>query len=303
MNAQKAGQLRLTITDHNVLGQAFSYLNDSLVGIVDHHVDPIGEKRAPLSQETQIVVPLGSASTLVAERYLASTPLPTLGSADFEPTSLIDAAIANLLIGTILIDTANMDPKMDRGTPRDEAAISGLVSHLNACGDQYGLRTLEERTSLFNQLQAIKFDMSRLGSPELLRKDYKSWTADNGASTKYGISSVTLSTAEWLSKDNDIPTVFANYISENDLAFLLVMTSFTSDDRFQRELMAQAAPGQEEILDKVISAVSEELTLKEAPFPAELKASPSSTKFFKQENHKLSRKQVQPAVHTALSKL
>lgn len=301
MNCQKAGQLRVTITDHNVLGQEFSYLKDSLVGIVDHHVDPLGEKRPKLAQETQIVVPLGSASTLVAERYLETTALPSIGDSDFEPASLIDAATANLLIATILIDTANMDPKMERGTKRDENALAGLVSRLDATGDRYGLKTLEERTALFERLQAIKFDMSRLATPELLRKDYKAWTIDSGL--KYGISSVTLSTADWLAKDSDISSSFAKYIAENNLAFLLVMTSFTNDDHFQRELMALAAPDQEPLLEKVLSSVSDELTLKKEDLPAATKDSASQTKFFKQDNIKLSRKQVQPAVHTSLSKL
>lgn len=279
-------------------------MNSSLVGIVDHHVDPLGDKRAKLAQETQIVVPLGSASTLVAERYLETTKLPSIGQTDFEPSSLIDTAIANLLVATILIDTANMDPKMERVTKRDEEAVSGLVSRLNACGDTFTFKTVDDRTALFNHLQAIKFDLSRLASPELLRKDYKGWTSDNGI--KYGISSVTLSTADWLAKDSDLSSTFANYAIENDLAFLLVMTSFTAEDRFQRELIAQAAPGQEALLDKVLEAITDEITLKPEAFPAEIKptsvASAAESKFFKQENHKLSRKQVQPAVQNALPK-
>jgi exopolyphosphatase len=295
LNCQQAGQLRLTITDHNLLGHDFKDLSPSVVGIVDHHVDQSDPLHANLSQEKEIVV-VGSATTLVAERYLAVTPLPRLTPKhEFDPTTLIDASISNLLLGTILIDTVNMKPSMARGTPRDQAAIDAIVKSVLASGDQFGLASVDERTELFEYLQAVKFDLSRLTSAELLRKDYKSWFAYK----KYGISSVTLSTAEWVSKDAEMATSFASYIKEQDIAFLIVLTSFT-DPEFKREVMALAAPGSEALLDHVLSAVMETLTLSAVPTPSSLSSSGSHIKFFSQADIKLSRKQVQPAIHDTL---
>jgi exopolyphosphatase len=303
LNCQAAGQLRVTLTDHNLLGQDFSALSPSVVGIVDHHVDQTISEHATLSQERQIVVPLGSATTLVAERYLGLSPLPSLQvkgaeESEFEPTSLLDAAIGNLMIGTILIDTVNLDAKMGRTEPRDIQAIDAIVRHLTQCGDQFGLQTVDERNALFQFLQDTKFDLSRLTSAELLRKDYKSWQVGN---IKYGISSVTMSTADWVSKDLDLSATFSQYMLEQHIAFLLVLTSFTDQNQtFNREVMAIAQPGNEALFSHIISAISEPLTLSSVEIPSPLNPSNNHISFFNQKDIKLSRKQVQPAIHAAL---
>lgn len=301
LNCQKAKQLRVTITDHNTLGQEFTYLQESLVGIVDHHKDNLEGSREALSQETQIVVPLGSASTLVAERYLQKTPLPSIGSTEFDPRSMIDPVVGHLLISTILVDTTNLDPAMGRTTQRDEDAIKALVAHLDEAGDDYGLRTAEERTAAFKLLNHLKFDLSNLETPDLLRKDYKAWVSGG---VKYGISSVTLSLAEWTAKDAKISQAFSQFISANQLALLVVMTSFTDEQgTFRRELTAQSASGQEHVLEHVLASISDKLTLTSSPYPSNIEPTSETCKFFKQDNHKLSRKDVQPAIHEALESM
>jgi len=301
LNCQSAGQLRLTLTDHNLLGQDFACLTPSVVGIVDHHVDQTDPLHATLSQERDIVVPLGSATTLVAERYLGFTPLPSLGAAEFDPSSLLDAAVGNLIIGTILIDTANLDPKMGRTEPRDVRAVETIVNSLKAGGDQFGLNTLEERTELFQYLQDIKFDLSRLTSAELLRKDYKVWQAVPGGQ-RYGISSVTMSLAEWTEKDKDLAETLANYMNEQKLAILVIMTSHTGGENktFRREAAVIAAPGFEPLLTHTIVAITQPLTLKAMEYPSALHPTQRDIRFFTQTDVKLSRKQFQPAIHTAI---
>lgn len=302
MNCQNVGQLRLTLTDHNLLGQDFTCFAPSVVGIVDHHVDQTDPKHATLTQERDIVVPMGSATTLVAERYLGLSPLPSLVAAgdacdEFDPSSLLDCAIANLIIGTILIDTANLDPKMGRTEPRDIQAIDAIVKALKAGGDQFGLSTIEERTDLFQYLQDIKFDLSRLTSAELLRKDYKAWQAQ----AKYGISSVTLSLADWIEKDKDLPETLANYMTEQKLAVLVVMTAHSGEDKvFRREAIAIASHSFEPLLAHILSSVMQPLTITEITYPSALNPTQRDIKFFTQTDVKLSRKQFQPAIHAAM---
>lgn len=308
---QSAGQLRLTITDHNRLSMDWDPLNPSVVGIVDHHVDQSIPSHAILSQERQIIVPLGSASTLVAERYLGTSPLPSFGNSDFDPSTLLDPAIGNLLVGTILIDTVNLDPKFGRTEPRDVKAVDDIVRHINECGDKFGLNTLDERNALFQYLQDIKFDLSRLTSPELLRKDYKSWhvaSTSNEASSnkegiKYGISAVTMSIADWVAKDAQLPATFAQYMKEQGISLLIAMTSYTDQDKvFHREAIFTALPGHESLITHISNDVVGPLTLTQVPIPNPLTAHEGPIVFFSQKDVKLSRKQLQPAVHDSIQK-
>lgn len=58
---------------------------------------------------------VGSTCTLVAEAFLADAP------------SFLHADVALMLLGVILVDTLNLDPTMNKTTPRDEAAVSALL--------------------------------------------------------------------------------------------------------------------------------------------------------------------------------
>lgn len=320
-----------------MLGQELKQLEPSIIGIVDHHVDQTDLSAKRWLQEKDIAM-VGSASTLIAERYLGTSPLPPLfapdssslasdlsvsptsgsspttsnegitsasagasntaskPSSDFDPTTLLDGTVGNLLIGTILVDTGNLAPSLGKTTPRDTEAIDRLVKMLVANGDKFGLGTLEERTELFNYLNTIKFDLSSLTSAELLRRDYKAWNAG----LKYGISSTTISPAQWLEKDPTLASTLSTYIAEQKIAFLLVLSAFQAPE-FKREVIALPAPGNEALLEYVITSTQSSLTLSEVPKPSAHSATDLPIRFFHQADIKLSRKQVQPAVHEAVT--
>ena len=204
---QRTGRLRLTLVDHNVLCEEQAGYADAVAAIVDHHADgglyPDAEPR--------VIEPVGSATTLVAEAMLRDEP------------DLVDPAIATLLLGTILLDTVRLDPAAGRATPRDEVVAAGLVERAGADPDE-----------LFVRLETAKFDVSSLGTGELLRKDHKAWDAPAG---RYGMSTVLLPLADWVARDPDLAAGLDGFRRARALICLVVMAAYTdADHAFRREL-------------------------------------------------------------------
>lgn len=203
------GRLRLVLVDHNRLPAVRSAWAPAVEEILDHHED---EGQYPEARRT--VAPVGSAATLVAERFLESAP------------ALLEPAVATLLLGTILLDTVNLDTAAKRATQRDEQAARRLLES-----------TGSDRTRLFDRLQAEKFNVSALSTRDILRKDYKEYQM---GAVKCGISSALLPLGEWIRKDPQIEASFREYAESRGLDLLLAMSAYTRPE-FRRELAAYSA--------------------------------------------------------------
>ncbi len=200
------GNMRLVLTDHNKIGAHQETFKDAVVGILDHHAD---DGEYPRNAETDIR-PVGSTCTLVTEKYLAEAP------------ESIDSSIGTLLLGTILLDTVNLNPDAGRVTDEDKKAAAALIEKTGLDGKK-----------LFDTLQFEKFNVSSLGSYDLLRKDYKEWDL-NGKMC--GIGSVLMSVTDWMEKDRDVVDSFEKFLKERRLDVLLAMNAFTQPE-FTRNLV------------------------------------------------------------------
>ena len=121
---QKSGRLRLTLVDHNKLASFQSRYQELVEAILDHHEDEGLYARV----ESRTVEPVGSAASLVAEKILRDRP------------ELIDEGTGKLLLGTILLDTVNLDPEARRVTAKDEEIAGRLLRQTGA--DQKALLSL-----------------------------------------------------------------------------------------------------------------------------------------------------------------
>ncbi|HAK46023.1 MAG TPA: hypothetical protein DCO79_08920 [Spirochaeta sp.] len=259
---QTEGRLNLILIDHNKLAAEQSNLFDSVSEILDHHAD---EKNYPVSIKKDIRS-VGSAATLVAERFLASSP------------DAVDLQLGSLLLGTILLDTVNLDPAAERVTDADSAAAAELIT-----------RTGRNQNELFNKLQFEKFNVSSLESYDLLRKDYKEWIMNT---TKCGIASVLLSVDEWLKKDHALPEAFGRYLKERKLDVLLAMSAYTNPD-FNRNLVVYVPDdANQKIVINFLEEADLGLELIETEYPASDKLV-----FYSQGNLGISRKKLQPLLN------
>ena len=216
------GRLKLVLVDHNKLAPGQTGFRDSLVEILDHHED---EKDYPPWVKTEIR-PLGSTATLVTEGFLKNHP------------ENLDERLSRLLLGAILLDTANLDPMTGRSTEADRRAAVYLLK-----------KTGIKEKPFFDRLEFEKSRISSLGTYDLLRRDYKEWVL---GAVKYGISSVPLSLGDWLKKDGAILEGFKKYLEERALDVLLVMNAYRNPN-FRRDLAVYAP--EEELRKPVINCL------------------------------------------------
>ncbi len=255
---KESGNLNLVLVDHNKLGTDQTDLNENITAILDHHSD---EKSYPSGIFTDIR-PVGSAATLVALAFLSNK------------RESIDRALGTLLLGTILLDTVNLDPEAGRVTDTDKAAAKELINIT-------GL----ESEKLFEKLQFEKFNVSSLGSYDLLRKDYKEWHL---GSVKLGIGSVLLPVEDWSAKDPDIASEFDRYLKERKLDVLLSMNAFTAPE-FTRQLVVFTADP--DLRNSLVSFLeNSDLGLEKLT----VNSSSEGCIFYNQKNLGISRKKLQP---------
>lgn len=254
-----AGRLDLVLVDHNRPGKAFAAFADAVSAIVDHHAD---EHLFP--QAEQIIEPVGSCATLVAERILRDLPQALAPEA------------ARLLLGTILLDTVNLDEQAGRVTVKDREIAQRLIV---VCG--------EEPNRLFQRVQFEKFNVAALGTADLLRKDYKDYRAGN---VSYGVSSVLLPIADWTQKDPGLVEGLDEYSRRCGLDVLIAMNAYTTP-QFCRELVVFARSAEQQ--QKLVAFLcASDLGL--FPLTAGTPTASEQVAFFRQHNASYSRKKLQP---------
>ncbi|ELU10738.1 hypothetical protein CAPTEDRAFT_167402 [Capitella teleta] len=139
--------VKITLVDHNVLKESYKGYEPLVVEVIDHHV----LEREPSDSCEVTVEMVGSCTTLIAEKIFANT--------EFEMTD----EVAELLYGTILVDTVCLAESSGRVTPKDSAMIDKIEAKLPQ----------RDRKTTFNAIIAAKNDISALSTNDLLRKDLK----------------------------------------------------------------------------------------------------------------------------------
>jgi hypothetical protein len=105
----------VVLTDHNRLASRQEALLPSVIDIVDHHVD---EGAYPATARTRIEL-VGSCCTLVAQAMAASEACAGV---------MESPAVALLLQGAVLLDTAKLDPEQKRATAADHEVAATVAA-------------------------------------------------------------------------------------------------------------------------------------------------------------------------------
>jgi len=257
-----SGDAELVLVDHNKMAVSLEIYGDRVTSILDHHRD---EALYPQAIK-KVIEPVGSTSTLVGEALLD------------EGGDLIDAGIAMLLVGTILLDTVNLDHEAGRVTPKDEKIAAELLKKCPLGQTEY-----------FENIKREKFNVSSLGTTDLLRKDYKEW---NFGRVSCGIASVLLSVQQWDKKDHHLCQKFASYTKNRNLDVLLAMNGYTNPD-FSRDLVVfcRDTAAHDEL---VTFLKQQDLELREMEMKSQKSCPFGKMTFYSQGNSEISRKKLQP---------
>jgi exopolyphosphatase len=224
----------LALLDHNVVsrGLAVHLGNPSdeekariVKEVLDHHKDEglyaSAQIREVAFDNESGKATVASTCTLIAERFLEGTNRECL-----------DEDIATLLVAVIALDSINMDPKAQRGTPRDQRALDELSSRFPSIN----------RDALYDMMVNAKLDplfWESLSAKDALRLDYKDFNA--GSSGLFGISAVLQPLESFLQKP-DLAVELSNYLTSSDssgtrLKDVLVVMGFLIKPHPQRELL------------------------------------------------------------------
>lgn len=205
----RQGQGRIVLVD--TPGQDLDpELASCVVEVVDHHV--AGRRLPGLRGAGRVIrETVGSTCTLVAEQLIARRP------------ALLDAGLATLLLGPILVDTACLDPAAGRTTRKDRE----IAGHLAAAAGA-------DTAALYRQLQARRSSLGRVSSRDLLRRDFK--TAQAGP-IRYGLASVPRLSGQWKEREANLPKALQSFREARGLDVLLVLMYSDGEARgFRREL-------------------------------------------------------------------
>jgi exopolyphosphatase len=206
-------------------------------------------------------------------------------------------------MASVLIDTINLTSK-DKITEHDENAAHFLTTMLHNF----------DQDSFFEEIHSAKQDISHLSLRDILRKDYKEW---DEADMKLGIAScvkpmgylIDKASSEMKDRGNvdAFLTIAKGYAKERELDILGVMTAFTANDQFKRELFIWAMnPKSASAAQKFEESAGKELDLRIFKEP-DLTVTESSgeqwRKAWAQAGLQHSRKRVAPLLREAMGRL
>ena len=253
-----AERARLVLVDHNRPGVHFQLFQ--VAGIIDHHHD---EGEYPQA-DPRLIEPVGSTATLVGREFLASG-------------LTVDQDLALLLVGTILLDTVNLEERAGRVTGTDREVANRLLPLIQ-----------QDRQQLFTAIRQAKFNLLGLSTHDLLRRDYKEY---GFAHLRCGISSVPMSMQTWWAMDTNLLKGMEEFASQRGVDIFLSMNN-SSIPVFTRELIILWSDVEGEV--KLCNWLSRnELVLLPLGLPENAQHR-SGFRMYQQQNVKFSRKKLQP---------
>ncbi|XP_014330752.1 exopolyphosphatase PRUNE1 [Xiphophorus maculatus] len=264
---RRAGRLRLSLVDHNVLPSSDADLEGAVVEVLDHH--QAERTRSPTCPVTVEMV--GSCATLVTERIIKVAP------------QILDQQLAFLLYATVVLDCVNMAAAAGKVTPKDSCYVAELEARFPS---------LPPRGALFQELQKAKLDVSGLNMEQMLIKDMKAVSG----SLNVAVPVIYLSLEELLQRA-ELEAELSAFCHKSGFDLLLMMTmSFTEREEPIRELavFSHSSTCREQVSSYLQRAQSPALGLSPAPCLHPLISA------FHQGNALASRKKLLPLVQDFL---
>lgn len=282
------------LVDHNaLLGELGEHYSERVVGVIDHHDD---EGKVPQNAEPRIIEKTGSCNSHVVN--YCRDAWGSISSSEDE-TAKIDAQLAKLALGAILIDTVNLEAEA-KVTEHDRKAVDYLKSKINL-----GSRNFDP-DAFFTEINNAKSNLDSLTLEEILRKDYKQW---DESSLKLGISSCVRSISylqEKTPSSSSFLSSIQKYAQSEGVDLYAIMTAHNEGDSFTRQLLLLAVSEGKavDIAQKFADENAGELELEESKTKLDGSSSSSAEakwlRVWEQGNLAASRKKVAPLLREAM---
>ncbi|KND87219.1 putative exopolyphosphatase [Tolypocladium ophioglossoides CBS 100239] len=275
---------RWLLVDHNALTGPLRCFAGRVVGCVDHHVDE-GVVRA--DARPRVVEPCGSCMSLVVDECRPAWD--ALSRED--PRG--DDDLVRLGLAAILLDTVNLTAA-DKVKEKDTRAVRYLAAKMRDPG--FAL------AAFFDDISAVKEDISDLSFRDILRKDYKEWY---DAGLTLGVSAVVQGFPYLLRKAQGTPQSFPEHVAawaaERSLDVAAVMTaSNPPGGEFQRHLLVWGRTPRGRVAAAKFADIARERLRLETWQGGELDDEGEARFAWRQGELAASRKQVAPLLREAI---
>ena len=285
-----------TLVDHNgFAGRYADRYADRVVAVIDHHQD---DGKVPKDAKPRVIEKCGSCGSLVVnwcrESWESMSSKGSSQSDDAGTTSLWDAQVAKLALGSILVDTVNMTAE-SKITEHDREAVKYLENVVRS--SQSHVKPYD-RDSFFKEIDNEKSNLDSLSIDGILRKDYKQWTEGD---LTLGVSTVVQSIEYLKNKETNLDDVLTKFARARSLSIYAVMTAFNDQSgNFSRQLLLMALEGGKaiEAAERFVSQAGDEIELVNETTPEN--SSAAFVHMWNQNNLKASRKQVAPLLRKAM---
>lgn len=269
-------EFSIVLVDHHILSDSMKNMTSFVSTILDHR--PKDEASWTYKGNVEVTIePVGSCASLVCAEIIKSAIGVQFLSDNTD--------VANLLYGTIILDTANFLPSADRARPLDFKMADKLENILNIKDDKENYKSI-----VFNEILTARIDCSSLNSLQLLSRDLKI------------IKGLPLPGLPMLAKDflkrDDCALAISKFCEKNKTTTILIIGLIVVDNAVTRDL-AVCSIEECQLHKKVIDAL---LEANEPSF--ELEKSEEALSFcdhFEQHNIKVSRKQIVPIIKKMLT--
>ncbi|KAF9575706.1 Exopolyphosphatase [Mortierella alpina] len=290
-------QLSLFLVDHNQLAIGMSSLSAAkVVGIIDHHAD------AGLYKDTtkiRRIETVGSCASLIADQFLNDILVLDLKETDGKGEQDWKQQAARLLLGSILIDTRNLNPEFKKVTPLDIKIAQQIMPY---AGDTNCF------ASLFSTIDAARQDTSKLSFYDILRKDYKEWAVNQtstGETILVGISSVNGVIDKFVERDGKtvIQQAMDKWASKRNLQLFMVLFGQDLGPKnggYQRQIIVDSRSKELQSFSAQLEAVKE-LKLKRTTVVDKDEFVQRGGRAYQQHDISFSRKQIAPIVEKLLT--
>lgn len=262
-------KLELILVDHHTFANEDVALKSSVVAIIDHRpLDPAWSwPNVSLNIKT-----VGSCATLVTCNLLEKN------------ADILDAQLASLLRGPILIDTYNMSVEAGRATATD-------IDVLNTLEKLGGLTS--NRTEIFNEIMTAKTNISELSLEELMIKDLK-------VINDIPLVGFSFLIENFLMRENAKETI-EKFSNDRNCDVVILIGQNVSSEHVSRDIAIFSTSSNQlanEIIQALISSTQPYLNLE---LVKEIQEEKYNLCLYKQGNVKVTRKQILPIVQkTAL---
>ena len=232
------------LVDHNCLTGQLKKFEGQVAGVIDHHAD---EDAVHARAEPRVIEPCGSCMSLIVEESRNAWE-ESISEHEAEEDKL-----AKIGLAAILTDTINLTAK-EKIRDKDPKAVSFLESRIHDKSF--------DKTKYYEEIHAVKEDISSLSFRDIFRKDYKEWE-DGGL--KLGISCIVQNFDYLISKagsESSFLDDFEEWVKERELDVGAIMTTSNPNGEFQRHLLVRGVGEKgEEAVQRFVDVGKEKLKL------------------------------------------